>query len=132
MSLWRKRLISPIAQAGAVDDAGVVVLVQDHDIAAADQGADGAQVDLHAGREDQRCFLAHPLGQLALQLLVHLQGAVQEARAGATGAVAVDGVDGCLAHLGVGGQAQVVVGAAHDQAVAVEDRFACLRSPSVG
>ena len=37
--------------------------------------------------------------------------------------IAFDGFNGRLAHLGIGGQAQVVVGAAHDESVPAEDRL---------
>ena len=40
---------------------------------------DDAQVHHHAGGEDDGVFLAHQFGQLALQLDVDVEGAVQEA-----------------------------------------------------
>jgi len=107
------------AQLRAVDQARMVFLVQDDIISTADQRADRAQVGLHAGGEDQRRLFPDELRDLVLQLLVHLERAVQEAGAGAAGAVAPDRLDGRLADAGVGRQAQVVVRAAHDQAVAL-------------
>src|SRR5512140_371866 len=58
-----------------------------------------------------------------LQLLVQLERAVQETRARARGAKAFDCLNGCLVHPWVGGQAEVVIGAAHDQAVPLENRL---------
>ena len=58
-------------------------------------------------------LVAEELGKLVLELVVEVEIAVQEARAGAAGAVLVDGELGGLAHLGVMRQAEVVVGAHH-------------------
>ena len=72
----------------AVHDRGVVAGVADHGVAGDRAGCRAADVRLVAGREDERVLGAHPLGQLALELEVHRQRAVQEARAGQAGAVA--------------------------------------------
>ena len=113
-------------QPAAVHDAGVVILVGDDKVAPAHQRRDGAQVGLVAGGKDQRRLRAHELGQPPLQFQVQFQRTVEEAGAGATGAVAPYRFDGGLAHLGVRGQAQVVVGTDHDQAVVADGDLGAL------
>ena len=98
----------------AVEDRGVVAGVDDHRVGGAEQRAERADVGLVAGGEDDRVVGAHPLGQLALELQVQGGGAVEQARAGEAGAVAVQRVLGARHHALVGGQAEVVVGAEHD------------------
>jgi len=102
------------AQTGSVDDAGMVFFVEDDGVVLADQGADCAEVDLHAGREYQGGFLADPFRQLTLEIFDDGHVAIQEARPGAAGAVEVDGVLRGFANFWIGGQTKVVVGAAHD------------------
>ena len=53
-----------------VDDAGVVVLVENGDVAPPDQGADRSQVGLHTGGEDQRRGFTYPFGEFGLKPLV--------------------------------------------------------------
>src|SRR5450759_5849041 len=101
----------------------MIVLIEDDYVAAADQRADGAQVGLHSGREDDGSLLPDIGGQLAFQLLVHLEGAVQKARACAACTVMRQRLLRGLPDLGMGGQAQVVVGPAHDQPVAANHRL---------
>jgi hypothetical protein len=110
-------------KARAVHDACMIVFVEQDDVAASHKGTDGSEIRLHAGGEYQRGFLANPLRQLMLQLLVQFQRPVEEARSGARGSKAFHRVDGGLPDAGVGSQAQVVVGAAHDEAVPVENRL---------
>ena len=83
----------------------------------------GREVHLVAGGEDQRRLLADEGGELLLELLVQLHRAVDQARAGHARAEAIDGGLGRLAHLGVRGQAQVVVRAEHQHALAVDLRL---------
>ena len=71
-------------------------------------------VGLVAGREDDRLLGPHPLRQLALEVQVQVERAVEQPRAGQPGAVAVEGVTGRLPDPRVGGEAEVVVGAEHD------------------
>ncbi len=95
----------------AVHDRGVVAGVADHGVARAEQRRQAAHVGLVAGGEDDRVAGAHPLGDLALELLVERRGAVQEARAGKAGAVGLERLAGRLLHARVAGEAEVVVGA---------------------
>ena len=77
----------------AVDDAGVVLLVEVDRVALADEAGDHAEVHLEAGGEDERGVLSHELGQPLLELDVEVERAVQEAAAGAAGSVLPDRVD---------------------------------------
>ncbi len=103
----------------AVDDAGVVVLVDEDGVAGADDGADGADVGGVAGAEDQGAFAAGDLGDLGLQLLVQGGGAGQGAHPVVAGAVAVDGGLGGGDDPLVAGEAEVGVAGHHQQAAAV-------------
>ena len=58
MSLWLELDGRAEAEPGAVDDAGVVELVEVDDVAAPDQAGDDAEVRLEAGGEGQRRRLA--------------------------------------------------------------------------
>ena len=107
-------------QPGAVDDAGVVLLVQVDHVAPLDQAGDRAQIDLEAGGEGDGRRLAHEVGELFFQLFVDDQRAVEEPAPAATGAEASDGLDGGFLDLGVVGQAQVVVAAEHDQRLSAD------------
>ena len=72
-----------------------------------------------AGREDDRVLSPEPVGELALELDVQVDRAVEEARAGQARAVAVERVACALLDALVAGQPQVVVGAEHDPALAL-------------
>ncbi len=98
----------------------MVGLVHNRHGASVHQGGDDAQVGLVACGEHQRGLHAQELRDLVLQPLVQVGGAVEEAGAGEGSAVLVDGVAGRLEDAGVTGQAEVVVGAQHDDAPAVD------------
>ncbi len=66
-------------EAAAVNDAGVVIFVCDHDVCPTHQGIDGPQIGLEAGAENQRGLLGNEGRQLALQFPMEFQGAVEEA-----------------------------------------------------
>ena len=80
----------------AVEDRGVVAGVGDHRVAGGEDRAERADVRLVAGREDDRVVGAHPLGDLGLELEVQRRRAVEQARPGQAGAVAVQRVAGAL------------------------------------
>ena len=79
------------AHQAAIDDAGVIVLVDDHVVALLHQRRDRADVGLVAGREDQRGFLADEFRQPAVEFQMQFQRAVQKARPGDARAIAIDG-----------------------------------------
>ena len=108
-------------QQHAVHQRAVIEAVGEHVIAAPGKRLQRAQVGLVAGGEAQRGRLAHEVRQLLFQLLVEAQGAVEEARPGATGAVAAGSLDRRLDDAPVPGEAKVVVRPDHDQLAAVDD-----------
>ena len=81
--------------------------------------AQRAEVGLVTGREHDRVLGTHPVRELALELDVKVDRAVEEARAGEAGPVAIERVAGALLDALVAGQSQVVVGAEHDPALAL-------------
>ena len=101
----------------------MIFLVQKDHIAAHDDGADHTQVGLHAGGKNKGSFLADPFGQLTLQLFMQFQGAIKEARAGAGSTELLDRIDGSLSDARIGGQAQIIIGTAHDEVLPLKDRF---------
>ncbi len=115
-SLWANFRDLGERQARAVDDAGVVLLVEIHGVPAVKQAGDYAQIDLEPGGEGDGRRLADELGQLRLEGLVQVQGAVQKATARAASPIPVHGGDGRLLDLWMVGQPQVVVGPQHHQA----------------
>ena len=92
-----------------------------HGVARPQQGAEGADVGLMAGGEDQRRLGLVPAGDLGLELEVQVERAVEEARAGQAGAVAVEGVARTRDDPLVLGQPEVVVAAEHDPLGALHD-----------
>ncbi len=98
----------------AVEDRGVIGRVHDHGVLCVEQRSERADVCLVAGGEDDRVVGLHPFGELALELEVQWRGAVQQARACKSCAVAGERVARALHHPLVAGQAQVVVGGEHD------------------
>src|SRR5204862_7746765 len=75
---------------GASHYRGVIELVQEHDVPAAYEPRHDPQVRLVAGRKHQAGFLAEELSQLRFQLLMQIQGSVQEAAPRAARAVAIE------------------------------------------
>ena len=99
-----------LAQADAVDDRGVVQRVGDHGVFLAQQRLEQATVGIEAGGVEDGVLGTEERGDLRLQLLVQILRAANEAHAGHAETVCVQRVLGRLDHLGVVGQAKVVVG----------------------
>src|SRR5690606_26611242 len=116
-------------QEGGVEEAGVIESVLDDDAAATGEGRYQPQVGLVPGAEDQRRWLTHERGEPRLQLLVHVEGAIEEAASGAAGAVAVKRLLSLLEDVWVMGQPQVIVGADHDLPLSANDHFRVERFP---
>jgi hypothetical protein len=106
-------------QHDAVHDRGVVVAVAEHVLLAPQHGRDGPQVGQVAGRKNQGRLAPHEMGQAFFQLHVLGEGAVDQAGAGTAGTEALHRFLGRFLHARVHGQAQVVVGADHDDFAAV-------------
>ncbi len=105
----------------AFDNAGVVALVAQYVFAFADQRADDAEVDLETRAVKQHGLLVDQLGQGRFQLQVDVQRAVEEAGAGAAGAVLLDRGLGGRFDLRMVGQAQVAVGTQHQDPLALDE-----------
>ena len=101
----------------------MVFTVADHVVVHAHDGGDDAEVGLEAGGEGDDHFLVQELRQLRLELQVHFQRAVEIAGPGAAGAVLLKGVNAGLDDLRIRGQAEIVVGAEHDAALALHDNL---------
>ena len=97
----------------------MVARIGDDRVTGAEDRAERAQVGLMAGGEDERVLGAEPIGELALELDVQIDRAVQKAGAGQAGAVTVERIAGALLDALVAGQSQVIVGAEHDPALAL-------------
>jgi len=91
------------SQTRSVHQAGMIFLVKKDHIAAHNHGADHPQVGLHAGGKNEGGFLANPFGQLMFQLLMQLQRAIEEARAGTRSAKLLNRIDGGLPDARVSG-----------------------------
>ncbi len=110
----------PEREPRAVHDARMVQLVQEDAVVPPAQGRDDAQVRLIAGAEDESRLHPRELREPALQLLVEVQIAVQEAAARVGRAVLPEGRLGRLDDLRVVREAQVVVRPDHDLPLAAD------------
>ena len=97
----------------AFHQAGVQVVVADHDIALLGEGRERGVVGLESGAENDGGFFMNQGGQLRFELDVQVQRAVEQARTAAAAAVLADGLRGGLIDLGVGDQAEVIVRPEH-------------------
>ena len=102
----------------------MVARVDDNRVARPEQRAERADVRLVAGGEHERVLRLHPLGELALELEVQGDRAVEQARPREPGAVAVQRVLRAPQHALVAGEAEVVVRPQHDplRALHLDDR----------
>jgi len=102
----------------ALENAGMVFPVADHGVGRGDQGAERPHVGAETRDVDHGIALAHEGGQPFLQLVVQHHVAAQKARAAGPGAPFVHGLGRRIHDAGVMAQAEVVVGADHDQTLA--------------
>jgi hypothetical protein len=109
-------------EAAAVDNGGAIFAVAEDDVALADDGGDGAEVRLEAGREDESGFLVQELRKAAFQLFMEFQRAVEEARARAGRAEFFRDLHRGVDDAGVVGEAEVVVRPDHDHVPPVDAR----------
>lgn len=73
----------------ALHDGGVVAFVEIDEVVASGDTRDGARVGEEASREEHHGVLTQELAKFVLELYVDVKSAVEERRAGATGAVFV-------------------------------------------
>jgi len=114
------RLVHAARHEAAIHNAGVIVLVQDGEIAAPHNGRDRAEVGLVAGGENNRRLFAHKLGQPVVQFQVEGQRTVEEAAAGAACPEPFGGLNRGPLDFRVRRQAQVVVRPDHHHFFALE------------
>jgi len=106
-------------QPAAIEQAGVVLAVGVDHVARPHQGGDGARVGRETGREDQGGLRALEGGQTAFQLLME-PGVPKDHGAGpASPAELLRGGDHGRLDPGIGGQAEIVVGAEVNQPLSV-------------
>src|SRR5690606_16476349 len=103
----------------AVDDAGMIELVDEYGVARAYQRGYHTQVGLESRGEDERGFLLDERREFDLELLVKIGVPVQKAATGTGGSVLPQRRLGSLDESGVVGETQVVVGADHDPSASV-------------
>ena len=100
-----------LAQAHAVDDAGVVERVADDGVVGREQRLEHAAVGVEAGGVEDGVLRLEVIGDGLLELFVHVLRAADEAHARHAVAAAVHGLLGGLDEARVVGETQVVVGA---------------------
>jgi hypothetical protein len=108
-----------LAQPHPVDDRGVVQGVADDRVLGAQQRLEQPGVGVEAAGVEDRVLGADERRDAPLELAVLVLGAADEAHRGDPEPVLVDAALGGRHHLGVVGQAQVVVGAQVEHAAAV-------------
>ncbi|MCY1371862.1 hypothetical protein D9M69_590300 [compost metagenome] len=111
-----------------IQQGSVVEAVLQHRVALAHQRGDGAQVGHVAGGEQQRTRAAGEFGQRQLQLMVRTAVAVDQVRGAATGAPTLGTLAQGSDHLGMVGQAEIVIGTEGQHGPAVDQHFRPLRT----
>jgi len=111
-----------LAQADAVDDAGVVELVGDYCVLCREQGLEEARVGVEARAVEDGVFGAEEFGDLLFELLVNLLCAADEADGREAVAPFLVALACGLDNLGVVGQAEIVVGAEVEDLLPAGDR----------
>jgi hypothetical protein len=111
-----------LAQAHAVDDRGVVERVGDDRVVLVEQGFEQAAVRVEARGVQDRVLRTEEGRDRLLELLVQVLRAADEAHAGHAEAVRIQRVLGRRDHVGMVGQAQVVVRAEVQHRAAVGER----------
>lgn len=96
-------------EAAAVHDGGVIARVGDDQGATAGEGGEGGEIGRVAGGEDEGRFETAEFGEFAFELGVQRGGTGDQPGAGGARTPPVRGLGGGSGHLGVPGEAQVVV-----------------------
>ena len=111
-----------LAEADPVDDRGVVQLVGDHGVPLVEQRLEDAAVGVEARAEQDRVVRAEERREALLQLAVECLRAADEPHGGHSVPPAVERLVRGGDHLGVVGEAEVVVGAEVQQRAALLHR----------
>ena len=109
-----------LAQPARVDDAGVVEFVGEDEVAVAHECGDRCQVGREAALEGDARLGMLELGQFLFQLQVQRHGAGDGADGARANAERVDGALGRVTQARVVGQAEIVVGAEVEEALAAD------------
>ena len=112
-----------VGQTAAVINAGVVGLIDNSDRSAADKRGDDTEIRLITRCEDQRRFFVNKAGDTTLQFFMHMGAAVEQARAGHRSAIFEKSARRRIDDVRVAGETEVVVGAEHEDALAVDLRL---------
>ena len=107
------------AQADTVDDRGVIHVVEEGQILAADQAGQDAEIDLETRCEGERGFDVHEGGEPLFELDMDIESAVEQPGARAAGSVTEDRRRRGFLDGGVAGQPQVIIRPEHDDLLAV-------------
>ena len=105
--------------AAGVEQAAVAKAVDDDAVVGTEQAGDQAEVGHVAGAEGERGLCALVFGQIALHLLVNVEGAGEQAGAAGAGAVAMDGVLRGGVDPGMSDQTEIVVGGHHQHVMSI-------------
>ena len=97
----------------------MIFLIADHIVVPVHQRGNNAHVGLKPGPEGDDARLAQKFCKLGLQLQMQLQCAVEKAGTGAACSVFFQRLYAGFDDLGMNGQAQIIVGAQHDAALAL-------------
>ena len=111
----------PVGHLGAVDDGGVIELVEEHHVPPTHQPRDQAEVGVVPGGEDDAVFFAEEVRQSGFELDVEIERAVEEPATGAAGPVRPEGARRGFQDFRMVGQAEVVVRPQHDPLAALDD-----------
>jgi len=102
-----------LRRSAAIDDAGVVPFVADHDALAIDEGGDGRQIGHEAAAVDDRLFGSHERRELSLQPAMQHGSAAEQPDAMVAGAERVDRFHGGRSQPRVMQEPKVLVRAKH-------------------
>jgi hypothetical protein len=102
-------------EANGVEQARMDSAVGNDKVARGCEGSDDGKIGLVSGRKEERALAPNESGKSTLQLQVLGEGSAEQAGCAGSKAGASAGFAGCLKDSGVGGKAEVVVGAERGQ-----------------
>ena len=111
------------AEATALYDGGMVLLVPEYIVLTAGKARHHTQIHLETGRINHHIFLADILGNPCLKLFVEIKGSIEERRSGTTGTIFLYSLNGSFFNTGIGNQTGVAIGAEHQHFLTVYDHL---------